>query len=73
MKMIILYVVMSISSVDGGITSNAEEHDFQPLSWQANTTQEYDKAWDECKLMEAAYRQLEAVNETDCYPIEGEE
>ena len=73
MKTIVLYVVMSISSVDGSITGNSEEHDFQPLSWQPNTTQEYDKAWEECKIMENAFRSLEAVTETDCYPIEGEE
>lgn len=69
MKSIILYVVMSITSVDG----NIEEHDFEPLSWTANTTQEYDNAWEECKIMENAYRQLEAVRETDCFMIEGEE
>lgn len=69
MQTIILYVVMSMSSVD----NNMEEHDFQPLSWTVNTTQEYDKAREECKLLESAYRQLEAVNETDCYTIEEDE
>lgn len=63
MKIIILYVVMSITSVDG----NIEEHDFEPLSWTANTTQEYDKAWEECKMMENAFRSLGAVTETDCW------
>lgn len=46
MQTIILYVVMAITSVDG----NVEEHHFEPLSWTANTTQEYDKAWEKSNM-----------------------
>lgn len=67
MNTIIFYVLMTVTGIDGANTVSITEEAFEPLSWTYTTSEEQDKAYEECSIMANAYLQLEAVIEVDCY------
>lgn len=70
MNTIIFYVLMTVTGIDGANGANGvgvTEEAFEPLSWTYTTSEEQDKAYEECSIIANAYLQLEAVVEVDCY------